>query len=120
MSPLLFTLAFEKDVRDISICQEMELKSNNVMLAYADNIVILGDAENNIVKTTEKLIESNHGMNLTINEEKTKYLIMSRLSVSKTTLKVGPYSFEQVDKFKYFGVNINTKKNNMHNEIHRE
>jgi hypothetical protein len=31
-------------------------------------------------------------------------------------IKVGPYTFEQVDEFKYLGVNINTK-NNMHKEI---
>ena len=41
---------------------------------------------------------------------------MTRRSVNKTELKVGPYSFEQVDEFKYLGVNINTK-NNMHKEI---
>jgi len=86
------------------------------MLAYADDIVILGDKESDIVKAAEKLIEASNRMNLTINEEKTKYLIMTRRSVDKTALKVGPYSFEQVDEFKYLGVNINTK-NNMHKEI---
>ena len=64
----------------------------------------------------KKLIKSSHRINLTINEEKTKHLIMIRRSVNKTALKVDPYSFEQVDEFKYLGVNINTK-NNMHNEI---
>lgn len=41
---------------------------------------------------------------------------MTRHTVNKTALKVGPYSFEQVDEFIYLEVNINTK-NNMHNEI---
>lgn len=40
------------------------------MLAYADDILILGDTENDVVKATKKLIESSHRINLTINEEK--------------------------------------------------
>lgn len=48
-------------------------------------------------------------MNLTINEEKTKYLIMSKHSINKIALKIGP--FEQVDEFKYLGININIKNN---------
>lgn len=41
------------------------------MLACADNIIILGDKEDNVVKAAEELIEFSHRMNLTINEEKT-------------------------------------------------
>jgi len=47
---------------------------------------------------------------------KTKYLVMSRHMVNTAALKVGPYTIEQVDEFRYLGVNINSK-NNMHNEI---
>jgi len=65
----------------------------NVMLAYADNIVILEDKEDNVVKTAEELMESSHKMNLTLNEEKTKYLIITRHSVNKTALKVRLYFF---------------------------
>jgi len=41
---------------------------------------------------------------------------MTQRSVNKTALKVESYSFEQVDEFKYLGVNMNTKKY-MYNEI---
>lgn len=41
---------------------------------------------------------------------------MSRWVVNEFNLKVKPYCFEQVDNFKYLGVNINDK-NNMQNEI---
>ncbi|VVC26164.1 Reverse transcriptase domain, partial [Cinara cedri] len=92
MSPILFNLALEKVIRDISVNHEMELKGKNVMLAYADDIVIIGDTENDVVEATEKVTER---------------------SVNKTALKVGPYSCEQVDEFKYLGVNVITK-NNMH------
>jgi len=116
MSPILFNLALEKVVRDIPINYEMELNDKNIMLAYADDIVILGDYKDDIVEVTEKLIESSHRMNLVINDNKTKYLVMSRHMVNTAAIKVGPYTYEQVDEFKYLGVNINSK-NNMHNEI---
>lgn len=64
---------------------------------YADDIVILEDTENEIVKATKKLLVSSHRMNLAINKNKTKYLIMTRRAVNKTALKVGQYSFEQMD-----------------------
>lgn len=116
MYPVLFNLALEKVMREISACHEMELNGKNVILAYDDDIVKLGDEEDDAVKAAEELIESSHRVNLTINEEKIKFFIMTLSLVNKTALKVGPYSFEQVNEFKYLGVNINTT-NNMHNEI---
>lgn len=53
---------------------------------------------------------------LIINENKIKYLLMTRRVVNKAALIVGPYSFEQNDGFKYLVVNLNTK-NNIHNDI---
>ncbi|KAF0721180.1 putative transposon-derived protein F52C9.6 [Aphis craccivora] len=55
-------------------------------------------------------------MGLSINEEKTKFMILSRRNVNQSNLKVGSMNFEKVDNFKYLGVNINNS-NNMHNEI---
>lgn len=65
------------------------MNDKNVVLAYADDIVILGDTENDAVKATEKLIVSSHRMNLSINKNKTKYLVMIRRAVNKTVLQVG-------------------------------
>jgi hypothetical protein len=55
-------------------------------------------------------------MGLIVNEEKTKYMVISRQVTPKINLKIYGYSFEQVKEFKYLGVNIN-EKNNMHEEI---
>lgn len=69
--------------------------------AYADDIVILEDTENVVVKATEWTL-------LSMRTKPKLPMVMSRRAVSKTaTLKVGPYSFEQVDEFKYIKV-INT------------
>jgi hypothetical protein len=55
-------------------------------------------------------------MGLLVNEAKTKYMVMSSQVTPKNNIKVNGYSFEQMEEFKYLGVNIN-EKNNMHNEI---
>lgn len=51
MSPILFNLTLEKMIRDISVSNEMELIDKNIMLTYADDIVILGDTENDVVRS---------------------------------------------------------------------
>lgn len=55
-------------------------------------------------------------MGLITNEAKTKYMLMTRHTPAKNNLILGTYNFEQVDGFKYLGVNINYK-NDMHNEV---
>lgn len=67
------------------------------MLAYTEDIkILLGDTD--VVEVTEKLIKSNHKINFTINENKTKYLVITKHTIKKAAIKVGPYSFEQVSK----------------------
>jgi len=104
LSPIIFNLVLEKEIRDIQEEQEMEIIEVNTFLAYADDIVILG------------LFIASHNMGLLVNETKTKYMVMSRQVNQKNNIKINGYSFEQVEEFKYLGVNIN-EKNNMHNEI---
>jgi len=55
---ILFILALEKAISDISVIHEMQLNGNNVILAYTDETIILRDVEIDIVSVTEKLIES--------------------------------------------------------------
>jgi len=54
MSPIRFNVALEKVIRDKPMNHGIELNGKNIMLAYADDIVILGDTKNDIVKVTEK------------------------------------------------------------------
>lgn len=63
------------------------------MLAYADDIIKLGDTENDVVKTIEKLIASSRRMNLGVDENKTMYLVMTRRAVNKTASKSGSVLF---------------------------
>jgi len=70
LSPILLNLALEKVVRDTEAGHEMGLNGKTVILAYADDIIILGDTKNKIISTSESLIKSSKKMVLSINEDK--------------------------------------------------
>ncbi|KAL4104510.1 hypothetical protein QTP88_019805 [Uroleucon formosanum] len=116
LSPVLFNLALEKVARSATDTEEMDVIGTHTLLAYADDIIILGKSKLDVEERARKLINSSSSMGLVINENKTKYMVMTRNAMTKSNLHVGDLTFEQVEDFKYLGVNIN-EKNNMHNEI---
>jgi hypothetical protein len=50
----------------------------NQLLAYADDVNLLGDNIDTINKITETLIDASKEVGLEVNVEKTKYMLMSR------------------------------------------
>jgi len=116
MSSVLFKLALEKVVRDISDLKEMEIIDPYILLAYANDIILLGESRSDVEESARKLIKSSCNMRLVINENKTKYMVTTRNTTVKDNLCIEGLTFDQVEDFKYLGVNRN-KKNNMHNEI---
>jgi hypothetical protein len=114
--PVLFNLALEKVIRNITDPKEMDVIGTHTLLAYADDIIILGESKHDVEERARKLIMSSSIMGLVINENKTKYMVMTRNATTKGSLCVGDLTFEQVGDFKYLRVDIN-EKNNMHNEI---
>jgi len=55
-------------------------------------------------------------MGLEVNQQKTKYMCISRTEMDDLNLKVDNFTFEKLNRFKYLGVNINST-NIMHEEI---
>jgi len=113
LSPALFNLALEKIIRDTNNDRRMEISNEQVMLAYADDIVLMGGTKEEIINSTSKLINASKGIGLHVNEGKTKYMVVSRRPPNIDSIVVNNYKFEKVDNFKYLGVNINNK-NDMH------
>lgn len=87
----------------------MEIIGINTLLAYADDIIILGSSLNEIEEKAKTLFKASHNMGLLVNEAKRKYLVLSRQVTQMNNIKVNGYSFEQVKEFKYLGVNITEK-----------
>lgn len=66
-----------KKVQEDSI--GLKIGEQNVVIAvYADNIIIMGETEDQVRNTANKLIEEGKSIGLNINEDKTKYLIVSQ------------------------------------------
>jgi hypothetical protein len=73
------------------------------ILAYADDVNLLGDNIDTVMKNTENLIDASKEVSLEIRVQKTKYLLLSHHpNVGQNRdMKIGDRSFENVSQFKY-------------------
>jgi hypothetical protein len=71
-----------------------------------------------IKENTQSLLEASRDIGLEINEEKTKYMIMSHHpnSGENQNIRIANESFVNVAKFKYLGTML-TNQNDIHDEI---
>jgi hypothetical protein len=56
----------------------LKLNGTHQLLAYADDVNLLGDNIDTISKNTETLIDASKEVGVEINIEKTKYMLLSR------------------------------------------
>jgi len=71
LSPTLFNLGLEKVIRDSYEGRTMEVLGEETILAYADDIVLLGNTREEVTRSVSKLIEASQNIGLCINEKKT-------------------------------------------------
>ena len=78
--PLLFTFAFEYAIRRFQVNQDgLKLSGTHQLLAYADDVNILGGSVHTVKKNAEALVGVTKEIGLEINADKTKYMIMSEI-----------------------------------------
>jgi hypothetical protein len=94
------------------------LNGTHQLLAYADDVNLLGDNINTINKNEETLIDGSKEVGLEINVEKTKYMLLSRQqNVGQIRdIRVANRSFDNVSQFKYLGTTL-TNQNLIQEEI---
>lgn len=80
LSPILFNLLLEKVIREMNINNRRVVwgNSNINILAYADDIVILGDTEEAVKQVCGKLIAMVGKVSLNINDKTSEYMIINR------------------------------------------
>jgi hypothetical protein len=119
LSSLLFKFALEYAIRKVQENQVgLKLNGTHQLLAYADDVNLLGDNMDNIKKHTEFLIDVSKEVGLEINVEKTKYMLLSRhQNVGQNRhIKIANRSFEHVSQFKYLETKV-TNQNMILEEI---
>jgi hypothetical protein len=90
------------------------------LLAYVDDVNLLGDNIGTTEKNTETLTDASWEVGLETNAEKTKYMLLScqQNAGQNRDTKIGNRSSENVSQFKYLGTTV-TNQNLIQEEIKR-
>jgi hypothetical protein len=99
LSPLLFNFALEYAIRKVQENQVgLKLNGTHELLAYADDVFLLGDNLDTINKNTETLIDASKEVGPEINVEKTKYMLLFRHqnAAQNRVIKIILKSFQNV------------------------
>jgi hypothetical protein len=109
LSPLLLNFALEYAISKVQENQVgLKLNGTHQLLAYADDVNLMGDNLDTIKKNEETLIDASKEVDLEINVDKTKYMLLSRhQNVGQNRdIKIANRSFENVSQLKYLGTTV--------------
>jgi len=78
LSPVLFSFALEYAIRRVLVNQDgLKLNSTHQLLAYADDVNIVGGSIHTLKENVEALVAVTREIGLEVSADKTKYMVMS-------------------------------------------
>ena len=82
-----------------------DMNGTHQVLAYADDVNLIGDYIRNIKRNAEGLLNVCKDIGLAVKTEKTKYMEIVRHCgmIANENSRIGSNSYEKVKTFKYFG-----------------
>jgi len=89
----------------------LKLNGTHQLLAYADDVNILGGNVHTVKENAEALVVATKEIGLEVKVDKTKYMIMSRDQNTERShcMKTDNSSIERVEEFKYLGTTLTNK-----------
>ena len=112
LSPLLFNFALEYAIKRVQVNQDgLKLNGTHQLLAYADDVNILGGSAHTVEENVEALLVATKETGIEVNADKTKYMVMSpdRHAGWGRSVKIDNSSIERVEEFKYVGTTLTDK-----------
>jgi len=119
LSPLLLNFALEYAIRRVQVKQDgLKLNGTHQLLAYADDVNILGGATHTLQENAEALVAATREIGVEVSADKTNYMVMSRdqNAGQNHSVRVDNNTFERVEEFKYLETNL-TIQNSIREEI---
>jgi len=78
VTPMLFNFALEYAIRRVQVNQDgLKLNGTHQLLAYADDVNVLGGSIHTLKENAEALVVATRETGLEISADKTKYMVMS-------------------------------------------
>jgi len=86
----------------------LKLNGTHQILAYADDVNILGGSIHTLKENAEALVAANSGIVLEVNADETKNMVMSRDQNAGRihSLRTDTDTFVRMEGFKYLGTNL--------------
>ena len=104
LSRMLFNFAFEYAIKRVHVSQDgLKLNGTHQLLAYADDVNILGGSVNILKENAEALVAAIRKIVLEVSGDKNKYMVMSRDQNAGRiqSVRTDNSTFERVEEFKY-------------------
>jgi hypothetical protein len=97
-----------------------KLNGTHQLLAYADDVNLLGDNIDTVNESADPLIGASKEVGLEVNVENTKYMLVphDQNPDQNRDIETGHKSFQNVSQFKYLGMTV-TSQNSIQREIKR-
>jgi len=106
---MLFNLALVYAIRRVQVNQGgLKLNDTHQLLAYADDVNILGGNIHTLKGNAEYLVAATREIGLEVSADKTKYMVMSRDQNAGRihSLRIDNSTFERMEEFKYLRTNL--------------